>query len=431
MESDYRQKDGGKYKMAAYNELIKNFERTRAYMKDFYIYGFKSRKEYDKKSLRTYDNEKRRLESWLGEYISFLHTVEGKAYFLSIDSREISHNPLYRAWKAKSFTDGDITLHFILFDILYSSRVALSLSEILDWMDQYYFSYFRDPMVFDESTVRKKLNEYIKEGLIVSEKQGKKLVYRRAPAPKLPPLTDALDFYSEIAPCGVIGSFLLDKEPKHESPFSFKHHYITDALDSDILATLFSSMREKRSVSFGSMNVHGGEGLRFHVVPLRVFIGVQNGRQHLLCYRYDIGRICPFRIDYIVDVRPEQEEPRFDHLRKMLEQKMSHMWGVNLYRLNEREKIEHVEFVVRVAPDEDFIVHRLHREKRVGRVERIGEGLYRFSADVYDTTEMVPWIRTFLCRIVSLSFSNQQVEARFREDLAEMYRMYEIDGGAV
>ena len=53
----------------AYNELVKNFNRIRDYMREFYIYGFKSRDEYTKKSARSYDDERRRLESWLGDYM--------------------------------------------------------------------------------------------------------------------------------------------------------------------------------------------------------------------------------------------------------------------------------------------------------------------------------------------------------------------------
>ena len=34
----------------AYSELIKNFDRIRDYMRQFYVFGFKSRTEYDKKS---------------------------------------------------------------------------------------------------------------------------------------------------------------------------------------------------------------------------------------------------------------------------------------------------------------------------------------------------------------------------------------------
>ena len=34
----------------AYSELVKNFDRIRDYMRQFYVYGFKSRTEYDKKA---------------------------------------------------------------------------------------------------------------------------------------------------------------------------------------------------------------------------------------------------------------------------------------------------------------------------------------------------------------------------------------------
>lgn len=33
----------------AYSELIKKFENIRDYMREFYVYGFKSREEFDKK----------------------------------------------------------------------------------------------------------------------------------------------------------------------------------------------------------------------------------------------------------------------------------------------------------------------------------------------------------------------------------------------
>ena len=114
----------------AYSELIKNFERIRDYMREFYVYGFKSRDEFTKKSARSYDDERRRVESWLGDYMRFRQTADGKKVFLSIDSRISHHNPLYKAWKAKSFTDGDITLHFLIFDVLSGPDIALPLSGI-------------------------------------------------------------------------------------------------------------------------------------------------------------------------------------------------------------------------------------------------------------------------------------------------------------
>ena len=162
----------------AYSELIKNFSRIRDYMREFYVYGFRSREEFDKKSARSYDNERRRVESWLGDYMRFRQTPKGKTVFLSVDSRMAHRNPLYTAWKTKSFTDGDITLHFLLLDILYDPAVSMTVPEMMDEIDRR-LSGFAEPFTFDESTVRKKLKEYVGEGLVLAQKQGRNTAYRR------------------------------------------------------------------------------------------------------------------------------------------------------------------------------------------------------------------------------------------------------------
>ena len=64
--------------MSTYKELIKNFEKIRSYMRDFYVYGFKSREEFGGKSARSYDDERRRIESILGEHMGFARTKDGK-----------------------------------------------------------------------------------------------------------------------------------------------------------------------------------------------------------------------------------------------------------------------------------------------------------------------------------------------------------------
>ena len=413
--------------MSSYSELIKNFEKIRSYMREFYVYGFKSREEYNKKSARSYDDERRRMESWLGDHMSFVRTHEGKNVFISIDSRVSTHNPFYKAFKAKSFTDGDITLHFILFDVLHSSEVVLSLPEILERIDEY-LEGFEAPMVFDESTVRKKLNEYISQGIIVGVKDGRKMLYHRAADVELPDITDVLNFYSEVAPCGVVGSFLLDKQEDTNDSFTFKHHYITSAMDSDVIAALFKAMREKRMIVVKNKSRRAEEPRENRLIPLRIFISVQNGRQHLVAYQPEFRAIKSFRVDYLSDVRLMEKALRFDEYRSKLDGMQSKMWGVTakLDRFG-NENTEHVEFTVKLADNEEYIVRRLEREKRIGQVEKIDGNTYRFTADVYDTSEMIPWIRTFICRITELSFSNKLLEERFKSDIEEMYRMYGIE----
>lgn len=412
----------------SYNELIKNFELIRDYMREFYVCGFKSREEYNKKSARSYDDERRRVESWLGDYMGFRQTKDGKNVFLSIDSRVTRHNPLYKAWKTKSFTDGDITLHFLLFDILSASGAAFSLSEIMERLDAY-LAGFREPKIFDASTVRKKLKEYEAEGLICTEKRGKIVLYRRAGMTELS-CADALDFFSETAPCGVIGSFLLDKADAHEECFAFKHHYITQALDSAVLCSVFEAMREKRMVIAETVSRHVKKTAEYTLVPLRIYVSVQNGRQYLMAYFPEqgrTGRVRSLRLDRIVRVRAGGLCAEFDSLRALLDRMQGYVWGVSTQGRSGR--MERVEFTVRYADGEEYIHRRLEREKRCGHVERIDAHMSRFWAEVYDASELVPWIRTFICRIVSVSFSDKALEEQFKRDIGEMYRLYGLDGG--
>lgn len=416
--------------MSSYSELIKNFEKIRAYMRDFYVYGFKSRDDYQAKSARSYDDERRRIESWLGDHMRFVRTPEGKNVFLSIDSRTICRNPLYNAWKAKSFTDGDITLHFILFDILHDPSVRKTVSELLEEMDENYLAEFEDPMMFDESTARKKLKEYCEAGIVVSEKEGRKVYYRRAEDTDVSELDDVLHFFSEVAPCGVIGSFLLDGEKESTDRFAFKHHYITGAIDSDVLATLFVAMREKRAVTISNLSRRRDLPRRNRIIPLRVLLSAQSGREHLLAYLPEYHSFYTYRIDYLSNITLEEPTPRFDALRAELDEIQTKMWGVSVRRRRRgADRLEHVEFTVRVEDGEEYIVKRLYREKRVGTVEKIDAHTYRFCADVYDSAEMKPWIRTFLCRIKKMNFSNRSVENEFKKDLADMYRMYGLEEG--
>lgn len=413
--------------MSTYKELIKNFEKIRSYMRDFYVYGFKSREEYANKSARSYDDERRRIESILGEHMKFTRTKEGKNVFISIDCRSIDSNPLYKALKAKSFTDGDITLHFIIFDILYDKDIKKTLSEIMRIIDKEYLSLFSEPLEFDESTVRKKLKEYTSLGIINSEKSGKNTFYSRAQDIALPDICDALDFFSEVSPCGVVGSFLLDKQSCKNKNFLFKHHYITGAIDSEVLADIFLAMKRKCRITATNHSRRSDTPNEISVVPLRVFISTQNGRQHLLAYDTHYKVIRSYRVDYLSDIKIGDACAEFDNVRSMLSNMQKNIWGVSLNRSKDsKNEPEHIEFTVRVEDNEEYIFRRLYREKRVGNIEKLDENTYKFSADIYDSSEIIPWIRTFISRITELDFSNKAIQQRFKNDLEEMYKMYGV-----
>jgi len=188
-------------------------------------------------------------------------------------------------------------------------------------------------------------------------------------------------------------------------------------------------MRQKRAITVLNLSRRGNAPRENRIIPLRIFISVQNGRQHLLGYQPDFNCIRSFRIDYLSDVKLCEVSPRFDELRCELDSMQSKMWGVIVRRSARGEDCtEFVTFTVRIKKGEEYIINRLEREKRCGWVEKIDDETYRFSAYVYSTEEMRPWIRTFICRITSIHFSNPEVERIFKNDLNEMYKIYGIEG---
>jgi len=404
-----------------YSELIKSFSRIRDYMRDFYIYGFKHREEYDAKSARSYDNERRRIESWLGEHMAFRQDADGKSVFISIDSRSIKHNPLYRAFKAKSFTANDIMLNFYILDAL-AGGASYTASEIADKLEYEYMSSFDAPPSLDESTVRIKLKEYEKLGLLTSTKQGRQLRYslNRDNVP-LREWESALVFYSEEDPLGVIGSFLLDKLDDTPEQFRFKHHYILHALESEILYSLLSAIDEKQYIEIDIFNPRRGKPFTRTITPLKILVSTQSGRRYLLAYAHADRHMTLYRIDSIKATKSHKPDDLYDTRQRQALNFMSNLWGVSS---GNGARLDHIEMTIRAGPGEEHIPARLEREKRCGAVTYLGENLYRFTADIYDAAETLPWLRTFIGRIISLECSNKNVRETFINDLKTMENMY-------
>ena len=406
----------------AFSELIKNFAGIRNYMRQFLVYGFRSRDEFDAKSGRSYDNEKRRVESWLADYMSFRRDSSGKSVFLSVDSRNIPHNPLYKAWKASSFTRNDITLHFMLLDIL--TDEPLDISEILEIIDTEYMSFFESVMHIDESTLRKKIKEYVELGIIVASKQGKKVVYSLAEdSVDIEAWKDVFSFFSESNPLGVVGSYLIDKFDDTPDYFSFKHRYLLFALDSEVMLNLSMAIHSHCSVELELLGGKNGKTRRCKVLPLKVFISVQGGRQYLASYNTWKKMIYFFRIDTIQKVKPLEVVEDFETYQEILEQERKNIWGVSVGQ----GVLEDLEMILKVAKKDAHIVHRLKREKRCGEVVQLDEEMWKFTASVYDATELVPWLRTFIGRISSLTCSNKRVEEQFWKDLSIVSRQYGVE----
>ena len=413
----------------AYSELIKNLDTLRSYIRSFYIYGFKRRDQFFGKSLRTYDDEKRRLENYLDGYMAFRTDENGKVTFLSIDSRRTAHNPLYKIFKAKSFTAMDISLHFMLMDILADGEMK-TLNQFLDEINDIYLKDFSSESMPEESTLRKKLKEYVDLGLISSIKEGKVMRYGRKPMTELDGLEDGLSFFSETAPCGVVGSFLYDKlTPKAQENsgiFQFKHHYITASIESDFVAQVFDAIREHRFLTIEQKRSEDERTFPNEVVPLMVYQSTQAGRMYLMAYRPNGKYFLALRFDYIVAVKTGGVYAGFEQKRSEFEELRKHIWGVALKQNKKHNDAStaHVTFRIHFEKEEKFIYQRLLRERRCGTVTLLDENNAQFDADVFDPLEMIPWVRSFICRITYFDCSEAGIARHFYADIRKMNQLY-------
>ena len=411
--------------MSDFHELIKSFPKTREYVRDFFVYGFKTRNEFKNKSPRTYDNERRRLESWLRPFVHKDHLSNGANISLAIDSNLLDTNPLFRVWKTKSFTDNDIVLHFFILDLLQDGG-KMTAEEITDDLLTEYEAFF------DIQTVRRKCNAYQKEGLLQKQRKGKTVVYSLDTSlaqwlKSNETIVDALAFFQLAGNLGMIGNQLTDQFDYQNQTFRVKHSFFVHTLEDEILLDLLNIIRQQKSAALEIKSSKKGIINTTYCVPLQIFISTRSGRRFLCAYIDRSKRFTCFRLDTIKKVTPLEKTEAYEELQTKLNRNRRQLWGVS-FQGRERHHLDKLTMTIQVfEPKESYIVDRLRREGRGGTVTKTAPNIYQYEIEVFDCNEMLPWIRTFIGRILSLECSAKSVERRFYEDLQTMYQTYQIE----
>ncbi len=409
--------------MSVYSELIKDFGKVRDYVRDFYIFGFRTREDFDGKSKRTYDNEKRRIESWLSDHIHTSLNGHKKTVSVKIDSSHIFKNPLYQCYKSKSYTDNDIRLHFILMDMLDGNM--LTVSEITDRIASDY------GMIFDIQIVRIKLREYADEGLIIQKKIGKTMFYAKSElyadtlTEKFSGLADMIKYFSEETPFGAVGSFILDKLNTSNDVFTRKHAYMVHTLDDEILLQVIDSMRRKKLVTLSCISTKKRSAFSVTVVPLKIHSSLRTGRNYIIVYQPASERLSSVRLDFVKKLKIMDDCADYDKYYGFYEKNKAALWGTSFGFQREFGQTEHIHMELLINEEtENFILMRLEREGRGGTVTKISDGKYAYDIDLFDANEALPWIRTFCGRIAAFETTNPFMQQKFDTDIQRLSEMY-------
>lgn len=416
--------------MAIFNELIKNFDKIREYMRTFAIYGYKTREDFTHKSTRTYDNERRRIQSYLGHYIDEQTSAQGKKLSIHFDSMLLTSNPLFEGFKTKSFTKNDIMLHFILFDLL-QTYPRLTLSELYEKLLSDYLESFPIEKIIDNRTLRLKLSEYVSQGLLAEEKEGKVIYYHLVPSPlaDLSPhtvtaLNHALTFYQNVSPLGILGHFILEQTPDFKSYFTFRDIHFSHTLDDLILYELLLAITHHQYVEI----THAGSKVST-VLPLKVVDNVDQGRRYVMAYSYKSREYKFFRLDRIVAVSTLKTiDENFNQKLSIINILLNSSWGVSFKTIDAPITLDTWELSLSIDEDlEKPLIHKISSFHKEGCLQRIGKNTFSYTISVLEANEMVPWLRQFIGRIIWINCTNKEVLQRFTRDISLMYAYYEED----
>lgn len=408
--------------MSEFSELIKSFSKSREYVRDFFVYGFKTRDEFAGWSGRTYDNERRRLESWLAGYVRQDYTEKGKNIYLSIDSNLLDTNPLYRVWKAKSFTDNDIMLHFYILDYLLCENKKTA-DEITDGILEKY------GVFFDAQTVRRKCNEYAGEGILLKTKDGREVLYSLNASPRglfaeAPMLAEAVKLYQLCAPIGILGNTVMENLGFENDVFRVKHSFFVHTLEDEALLDILRAMHDERAVLLKLKSSKNDNLQEQGGVPLKIFISTRTGRRYVCLYITEKKKFTCFRLDAVKEVKPQEKYPDYKDIREGLDRNKERAWGVS-FQNESRTHTERVKLTVHInEKTEEHIINRFKREGKGGVLSRVAPDTFTYETEVFDANEMLPWIRSFIGRIIDVQSDSEKLAGLFKRDFYETYKMY-------
>lgn len=402
--------------MAGFSELIKNFDKIRNFVRDFFVFGFRGRCDYDTVSPRSYDNERRRIQSYLSDYISENWNGTNKSISISSDTTAKTTNPLFKVWETKSFTKNDLFLHFVIIDILQNK--CLSAPQLTEIISKEYTSQINISFYVDVMTVRNKLKEYCALGLLSESRQGRSVCYKlNQNLLQSTQLKDALLFYQNIITGGFLAAPIMRD---YESPFIYKQIFFAQTLYDDIAIKILQAISRKCRVTI-VQSIRNRSEWTHCVVPLHIRSNMRTGRRYLVCYTTRRKRYLKIRIDYIKSVSIGEMFDDFNEIKRYCEEGYEKSFSLE-YQHHDLKKVC---MVLNIDEQhESYVLDRLRRESKHGILSKLKKNTFQYKIEVPDTLEMVPWMRTFIGRIISIDGTETGVISQFKRDIKAMMDKY-------
>ena len=278
----------------------KSIEDIRTYVRDFFVSGYKGFEDYHRErgvSKSTVRDRANTIGTVFGDIYSKQRGANGYCR-LVLDQSYPVRNPFHELYMHKSFTDKVIRRFFYAASIVSTKRLSKNaFVKMMEGIDEQNNSdgassamYLLVDMLYDEGIFRRNargIYSIADTSAIEALFAGKRF-------------QAMLDFYSETAPFGEIGSFICEKLKadglsfRSEPPFMYRFRFPTQCLDSIVMYSILRAIQQKKTV-----RIESDDGKSFECSPQRFFISRQSGRDYLVYLPAGSDTLQTIRLDKV------------------------------------------------------------------------------------------------------------------------------------
>ncbi|MCI9337218.1 MAG: WYL domain-containing protein [Lachnospiraceae bacterium] len=223
---------------------------------------------------------------------------------------------------------------------------------------------------------------------------------------------------------------------KQENPvFFYKNHRLQSVIDDDVTWTILTAIHSASVIHY-SYRTKNGELLQYDMLPMKVVIDRQYGRQYFFGYNYNSRKFYMPRISSIAAIRID---PAFDKARRY---EFLHSPEADIHAVYGRLYQEHIENVWNIAlgdtvskviihftfPEREYakLLNRVKSARHHGTVTERGNGRVDFVVETKNELELVPWIRSYGPYAVVDVQNNPELAAKLKSDWKEALKLYGI-----
>lgn len=243
---------------------------------------------------------------------------------------------------------------------------------------------------------------------------------------EIPLFSEAISFFSEYSPLGIIGNLIMSEYDFKNDSFLFKNQYIFQALDSIVLYDVLVAIDQKTAIDIYTEQYSNHVPEVKTIYPICILSGVTDGRQYVYAYDPISNAYTSIRLDYIYGlIRNESFNDIEDTIISDGLLRLHHSWGSITGGVP-----YHVKAIIQC--DSDETLHNISRERRIGTVTKINSKLIQFEASIYRPRDIVPWFMAYTGQLVSISVDksnhgdsdSSRMLNRVKCHIEDLYRMY-------